>query len=101
TNQSGGKANAVVSVSCAARFEKRKAGGIRGLALHRAGRMDRRGAGAQRRSLHGCSSRPEKRPRPLFDNETTVAVRVSSCGVSQGSRVRRCSSLTADLLREN
>jgi len=39
------------SVSCAARFEERKAGGIRGLALHRAGRMDRRRAGAQRRSF--------------------------------------------------
>src|SRR5438034_11444632 len=78
-----GKANAVVSVSCAARFEERKAGGIRGLALHRAGRMDRRGAGAQRRSFHGCCSRPEKRSRPLFNNETTVAVRVSSCGLAR------------------
>jgi len=65
TNQSGGKANAVVSVSRAARFEERKAGRIRGLALHRAGRMERCGAGAQRRSFM-AAVRGRKKISPLI-----------------------------------
>src|SRR6266567_2776224 len=37
--------------------------------------MDRRGTGAQRRSFHGCSSRPEKRSRAL----PLKAERVGEC----------------------